>query len=169
MTILTIRTGKKIHSLDGIEQLADWPIAQMVWELNLNNHHISDFNMEKLVTIFPRLKIVSLCNNNITTLRPEMIAGTVYMSDDANRSEISLMRNPITTIETECFDSVANLKEVHIYTSSPLADSLIKQIEKAIEKHEQQFKKEDNAVKRYIVKQAALIRAPLLAAALFSL
>ncbi len=91
---------KKLHSLDGVEQLASYPWADKIRVLRVDGHHISSFDLKKLKKTFPNLINFSIEDNALAHVANAINASNIY---------INMRRNPIQTLCIEnpgCLDGV---------------------------------------------------------------
>lgn len=100
---------KKLHSLEGIEKLAAlFKKLSIVW-ISCSNHEISDFSIEALQTLFPKLKIINLENNRITRLHKNQFILK-------KNCHLNLNHNPISHVNDDCFTKVGTND---LYMESP--------------------------------------------------
>ena len=95
---------KQIHSLDGLENLAKYLDCATITGINLDNHKISNFFIDKFQKIFPKIQLISLANNKIEILHKDQFKNLSTIR------WINLNVNPIRVVNADFLSLTSDIK-----------------------------------------------------------
>ena len=101
----------KIISFDGIEKFSP-ELRNKITQIEANNQLLEDFNIKKLLQLFPKLDTLNVNNNRIKILTKK------YFDGIPNGFRIKVKQNPIESIEPGLFNAI-NAEDITIFITAP--------------------------------------------------